>query len=691
MCMLYWSSVLIEKQVHHLRRDLSGIKNDIFALRTQTDAIRDEVLRAIIRYQEQWHDQDNRKKKADFSQPTSERSQIDASFPNLLSEDPFYTETLPQLLGPNFRPFGTFRQATIGKPDNLHPFSNWSMSNLWNSMCGLSVARMQIGKYETFSPNMAIKIESRMRKDVPVPEFWVHLRDNVFWQPLSEKMFSGNVQLAPQFLRKHRVSARDFKFFFDAVMNPHVQEPGAVALRAYLSDIEEVQVIDDLTFVVKWQPRDVTEPDGKVIPKIRYVAKMWTGALNPLPAFVFQYFSDGTKIVQDDRSPDTYRTNSIWAQNFSQHWAKNIIVSCGPWIFEEMTDRRIAFRRNPDHFFPLDSLAKRSEYVFKNTPDNVWQAFKSHALDAHILLPDQVIEQKMFQQSQRYRKQAAQGYGIESIHYHDRSYLYIGWNMVRPFFQSKKVRQAMTMAIDRKRIIKQYLNGMGRELTGPFSPFSAAYDNAILPWAYDPVRARRYLEEEGWYDRDGDGIIDKEVDGKRISFEFSLLYYVKNPTTRSICEYIATALKEVGVRCLLNGVDIADLSAAFDDKEFDALCLAWGLGTPPEDPRQLWHSDGAKQPGSSNIVGFSNAEADKLIDELDFAYDPVQRLRLYHRFHRIIHEEQPYTFLYTPKRLMLYREYLQNVFIPIHRQDLIPGADVAQPVPSIFWIKPHSS
>ena len=47
--------------------------------------------------------------------------------------------------------------------------------------------------------------------------------------------------------------------------------------------------------------------------------------------------------------------------------------------------------------------------------------------------------------------------------------------------------------------------------------------------------------------------------------------YVKNPTTKAICEYISTALKEMGICATLNGVDITDLSAAFDDKNFDAL------------------------------------------------------------------------------------------------------------------------
>ena len=297
------------------------------------------------------------------------------------------------------------------------------------------------------------------------------------------------------------------------------------------------------------------------------------------------------------------------------------------------------------------------------------------------------MELETFLNSDIYRQQVKEGKAVKRLDYPSRSYAYIGWNQAKPYFQSKKVRQAMTMAIDRKRIVDAYLNGLGMQITGPFAHNSSAYDDSIIPWQFNIQRARALLEEEGWYDKDGNGVVDKEINGKRVPFEFTLTYYVKNPTTKAICEYIATALKELRVKCYLNGVDIADLSAAFDEKSFDALYLGWALGTPPEDPRQLWHSSGAKEQGSSNAIGFVNEEADGIIEKLTFESNPEIRQQLYHRFDAIIHEEQPYTFLFQPKTALLYREYLQNVFIPAERHDLVPGADMAQPISSIFWIK----
>lgn len=686
MCMLYWSSLLIEDDLLKVKREIHGLKTDLTSLKADLGASKGEIIRTLQGLGNLEHPTGT--KNASAKDENKERGQIDQKIPNLLQEDPFYSETLPKLLGAGFKPQGVFHDATIGKPDDLHPFNNWAHISTWLSLCGTTLARMEFGKYETFAPNMAIKIEERKRKDKDVPEYWVHLRDGVYWQPLNERMFPGKVKLADVFLKKHQVTAHDYKFYFDAVMNVHVQKPGAVALRNYIGDIEEIEVIDDLTFVVRWKPHRITV-DGKEVEKIKYIAKLWTGSLSPLPGFVYKYFADGTKIVEDDQDPNTYRTNSVWAQNFSEHWAKNVIVSCGAWIFVEMTDREINFRRNPEHFFPLDALAQGMVFEFKNSPDTIWQEFQTNRLDSYLLIPQQMLEYKNFLNSDVYKQQEQKGDSIRQMEYNDRAYIYIGWNMTKPYFKSQKIRQAMTMAIDRNRIIEQYLNGLGIPITGPFYPFSPSYDQSIKPWPYDPGQAKELLQEEGWFDRDGDGIVDNIISGKKVPFEFKLTYYVKNPTTKVICEYIATALKEIGVRCILKGVDLTDLSASFDDKGFDALCLGWALSTPPEDPRQLWYSSGAKEPGSSNAVGFQNKEADAIIDRLDFESDPSARIQLYHRFQQIIYEEQPYTFLYAPKRVLLYRNYVQNVFIPAQRQDLVPGANVAEPASSVYWLKEH--
>jgi peptide/nickel transport system substrate-binding protein len=675
--MIYWSSILQEK-------DLKGIQTSINNLKEDLDTLKCRVDNTNLNTQQSDHAVSS---SAPITDQFKNRKWMDESSPNMLTIDPFFEKTLPELLGKNFKIQGTFHDATYGKPQNLHPYAGYAEVAAWQGLVGVSAATNLFGKYETLAPDMAIKMEERRDPKTGIPVYWIHLRDNVYWVPLSDEMFNDNVKLSPWFLQKHKVTAHDFKFYLDSIMNPFDQEKGAVALRTYLDDIEELKVIDDLTFTVKWKTKPVKLADGKEEQRPKYIAKQWTGALRPLPRFVYQYFADGKKIIEDDKDPDTYLKNSVWAQNFSQHFAKNIIVSCGPWAFEKMTDRQVTFRKNDMYYMTLGALAEGMEIAFKENPDSIWQDFKTAKLDSYSLRPNQISDLEAFLKSNDYQEQVKNQNAIKRLDYLTRAFSYIGWNQNKPFFTSRKVRQALTMAIDRKRIIKNIMNGMAVEITGPEFVNSRENDPNIKPWPFDPQAAKRLLEQDGWYDSDGDGVIDKLIDGKRVPFRISLTYYVKNPTSESIVSYIATALKEVGIDCSLNGLDIADLTSALDDKSFDAILMAWTQGAPPDDPRQIWYSSGAKEKGSSNMIGFASPEVDKIIDQLEYEYDKDKRIQLYHRFSQILHEEQPYTFLYTPKVAFLYREYLQNVFIPADRQDLIPGADVESPQSSIFWLK----
>ncbi|MCH1429937.1 MAG: ABC transporter substrate-binding protein [Chlamydiales bacterium] len=734
MMMLFWSSELLEKDVKYLRSDIEQLHRELQSARLEMQALKNDVVKIII--DDQKNDQQLLKgilnnassiellkqiKLQASSQPSpntlsedsinessediakkpesielslistssleKDRKYIDPNLPNLLTEDQF-SSTLPKTLGEDFKVLGKRRGAMVSRPPDLHPFRNESSVQSLVGLCQSSLSQMHFGKYETMAPALAIKIEERKAAQTGKIEFWVHLRRDVFWEPLSAKNFPSDFELNPWFTKRHKVSAHDFKFYVDAVQNKAVES--AAPYRNYWGDIEELEVLDEETFIVRWkaEKKDDLSTDPE---QVKYLAKDLTGSLKPLPCFVYKYFPDGRKIIEDDEAIDSYKNNSIWAQNFEQHWAKGIIVSCGPWVFDSINDERALFKKNQNYFDPLAVLVEEMEISFKSNPDSIWQDYKSGKLDTHSLQPDQLVELEEYMATPEYGEQEKNGMAIHRLDYLRRAYNYIGWNQATPFFEDKKVRQAVSMTIDVQRIIDQNLNGMGVAISGPFFINSPSNDANIKPYKYDLEKAKSLLEQAGWFDQDGDGIRDKLIHGQLTPFRFSLSYYVKNPVTRINCEYVATALKELGIDCKLNGLDISDLSNIFAEKNFDAIYFGWALGTPPETPRQLWHSDGAKENGSSNAVGFANSEADEIIERLDFEYNSEKRLALYHRFHEIVHEEAPYTFLYTPKTTMVYRDYLQNVFIPAQRQDLVPGANVAEPQSEIFWIKTRDS
>lgn len=676
--LLYGAYVSIERTLLQMQARLGQIENN---MHMRSEELSNTLLATDSLLERETLIQSKKQKLA--------RPHMRDEYPNLLTEDKFYAHTLATLLPKGFIPKGHFHLADLTAPDNLHPFVNWATPASWVHQCTGSVATSHFGRYETFAPDMALKIEKRPSKDETLTEYWVHLREGLEWQPLKKEMFPPEMEVSPFFMKPRPVTAEDFRFYFDAMMNPWVEVAGAVALRGFYADVDSFEVIDPYTFIVRWKNRssqEGAELTDSMRDQPRYVALNLTGALCPLPRFVYQYFANGEKIL-DDEQPDSYRTNSVWAQNFNEHWAKKIIVSCGPWIFEVFNEEKIVFRRNPKFYQPLAVLAETMQVHFNTSTEAIWDAFKSGLTDQYVMSADKLLDWEAFQSSPLYAKQKAQGNAIHRLDYPAQMYSYVGWNMARPLFKDQEVRQALTLAIDRNRLIEQVLFGLGTETNGPFLSTSSAYNKELKPWPFDPRKARHLLEQAGWHASDGDGILTRLEDGVPRRFSFSLTYYVKSPTAQAVAQFVALSLKEIGVECKLKGVDQADLSAIFDDRDFDALFLSWLLSEPPEQPKQLWSSKDIFKKGSSNMVSFANSQADEIMEQLEWESNPQKRIELYHALGRIIYTEAPYTFLYIPKTVLLYRERLQNVWIPAMRQDLIPGANVLQPQFSIYWLK----
>ena len=94
--------------------------------------------------------------------------------------------------------------------------------------------------------------------------------------------------------------------------------------------------------------------------------------------------------------------------------------------------------------------------------------------------------------------------------------------------------------------------------------------------------------------------------------------------------------------------------------EFDAVTLGWSLGIEM-DPYQLWHSSQAE--AGSNFTAFKNDEADKIIEKVRVTFPKEERVVMLKRFHHILHDEQPYTFLFCRPSLAAISKRFGNVKI----------------------------
>jgi len=224
-------------------------------------------------------------------------------------------------------------------------------------------------------------------------------------------------------------------------------------------------------------------------------------------------------------------------------------------------------------------------------------------------------------------------------------YSFIGWqcgprNGKLTPFHDKRVRQAMTMILDRNLIINDIYDGIGEIATGPNNPPSPAANPEVQPWPYNPDRAKELLEAAGWVDRDNDGILENER-GDEFSFEFTRAS--GGQTIERFQKYLIDQCASVGIRCTPKIVDWSLYDQILKNRDFDAITLAWAASAPESDPKQIWHTDSIQNQGHNFIQW--DAGQDQYLDGIKATLDYEERMKIFHQFHSLVHEEQPYTFL----------------------------------------------
>ena len=234
-------------------------------------------------------------------------------------------------------------------------------------------------------------------------------------------------------------------------------------------------------------------------------------------------------------------------------------------------------------------------------------------------------------------------------------YTYLGLNQKSPFFQDKRVRQALSYAVDREGVIKGALLGMGEPAFGPYKPGTWVYNTSLKAYDYDPERARRLLAEAGWTPGK-DGILEK--DGLR--FEFTILVNQGNNERIKVAVILQQMFRDVGVKVSIRTVEWAAFLKEFVyTRKFDALILAWNILDDP-DIFDVWHSSAIAGNGL-NFVSFANEEVDRLLEKGRASADRAERKVIYDRFQEILHEEQPYLFLYVPYSLPMVQARFQGI------------------------------
>ena len=308
-------------------------------------------------------------------------------------------------------------------------------------------------------------------------------------------------------------------------------------------------------------------------------------------------------------------------------------LSCGPYTLKEwLPASMITLEANPNYFEGRPFFDQR---IFRVISDisTMFLELKAGKID---IMPSLTPQQYLFQTNSKEFKQNFNVYKDIS-----RTYSFMGYNLRNPLFSDIKVRKAIAHAINKDDIIKGALLGQGTRTIGPYKPETWVYNDKIEDYRFDVKASLELLKEAGWT-QNTEGQLVK--DGK--PFSFTLLTNQGNETRIKIALIIQSQLAKLGIEVKVRTVEWAAFIKNFiSTGYFDAIILSWNILEDP-DVFDVWHSSRAG--GTLNFINYQNPEVDSLLEQARSTLDQDKRKKLYDRFQEILHEEQPYCFLYVP-------------------------------------------
>jgi peptide/nickel transport system substrate-binding protein len=208
-----------------------------------------------------------------------------------------------------------------------------------------------------------------------------------------------------------------------------------------------------------------------------------------------------------------------------------------------------------------------------------------------------------------------------------------------PILSDSRVRRALSLATDRQGLVNRLQGGHATIGTSPIVSALWAHEPACaLP--YDPDMARALLDEAGWRDENGDGVLDR--DGRPL--EIRVLVNEADRARREVLDHVAAGLARVGVRLLAQAVPRGELASRTRFKEFDAV-LGGSRPDARVEPQAILHTRAAVHRGA-NVTAWSTPESDALLDRAGEAATRAEAEPLWSRWQMIFRVEQPYTILY---------------------------------------------
>jgi peptide/nickel transport system substrate-binding protein len=315
-------------------------------------------------------------------------------------------------------------------------------------------------------------------------------------------------------------------------------------------------------------------------------------------------------------------------------------VGSGPFRLVEFKPGEHIIMERFDRFF-LKDLPKLDRLIVREykDPSSLLLAFERGEIDIHAQIGDP-------RDLERARKVpgvqmvAGAGPAIGPL-------IWLAFNTKSPKLADKRVRQAISFALDRKLILGQLLGGLHKASTGPIASGSPFYSAEVEKYEHNLAKAAKLLDDAG---------LKPGANGTRLSLDVDAI--PSSAELKTLQEYTKPALAKVGIEVNIRlSPDFPTWARRVSSGQFEmTIDSVWNWGDPVIGVHRTWLSSNIR-PGViwSNTQGYSNPKVDQLLADAGKEMNTAKRKALYKEAQKIIVDDCPVAFLYESVNTEGYR------------------------------------
>lgn len=435
------------------------------------------------------------------------------------------------------------------------------------------------------------------------------------------------------------VTGADYVFTLKAVLNPEVP---AVRLRPHITLIKDVVIDADnpkkFTVVTDKRFFSGEEKTASTFPVMPEKVYDPNGYLKDIPVSEFTDAKKVEALVSSDERLKQF-ADEFKLPKYGRE--AGFITGSGPYKFVEWkTGQEVVLEKKADwwgdalasKFRALEAFPDRLVYRPIKEAATAIQGLRGGSLD---VVPD--IDAATFV-DMRDDPSMTDCFEFYSPSMLAIAFIYLNQN--NPKLSDKRVRQALSHAIDAQTIIDQVYFGMGERLASPVHPNQKFYNDDLEIPAYDVEKAKDLLTAAGWTDTNQDGTVDKEIDGKREEMVLTYSYSNSRASAERTALIIQESARRAGIKIELDAGDFRQLIGRQRAGDYELSGAGRSLA-PNWEPRQNYHTQG------DNRAGFGTAQTDELINRIQETLDDTERYKLYKELQTIIYDERPEIYIMT--------------------------------------------